>query len=63
MQLTKPVYYLYFLSDHGSSIEQLAPATLWDSMAFPESLFQQQASQLKHKHSGVTFLVFHHGEC
>lgn len=47
MQPAKSVYYLYFPSDHGSSIEQLAPATLWDSMDFPESLFQQQASQLK----------------
>lgn len=47
MQLARSVYYLYFPSDHGSSIKQLAPATLWDSMDFPESLFQQQASQLK----------------
>lgn len=47
MQLAKLIRYLDFPSDHSSGAEQLAPATLWDSMDFPESLFQRQARENK----------------
>lgn len=46
-QLAKSICYLYAPPDHSSHVVQLAPATLWGSVDFPESLFQQSVGKKK----------------